>query len=80
MHPMFLPENKYSFDDAELNVRRAEALCLQLDQCETFDVYFLLGQKAHWMLCAFWHGAPGQFDHVENLIRSALDQAEARLE
>ena len=79
MHTIFLPENQYSFEDAQLNVSRVEAFCRQLEDCKSFDDYFLLGEKAHWMLCAFWHGARGQFEYAQDLIRSALDQAEARL-
>ncbi|MCY1309909.1 hypothetical protein D9M68_997240 [compost metagenome] len=79
MHPMFLPKNLYSFDDTELNTARVKAFCEQIERARNWDDYELMTQKAHWMLCAYWHAAGNQFDEAQALIREALDAAEDRI-
>lgn len=78
MHPMFEPENLYSFSDRSLNQDQVDTFCRQIQDCRNPDDLFLASQKAHWMLCAFWHGARDQFEYAQVMIRSSLDQAEDR--
>lgn len=79
MHPMFLPENMYSFDDVALNQGRVDTFCDQIDDCRNPDDLHLASEKAYWFLCAFWHGARDQFPQAQEQIRSALDRVENRL-
>lgn len=79
MHPMFLPENVFSFSDSKLNTARIESICKELNKARTSDEYLLIGQKAHWMLCAFYHGCTTQFEEAQVMIRCALDEAEDRI-
>lgn len=79
MHPMFLPENLYSFADAEQNMRRVEAFVTQLNGVRSYERYEVMTQKAHWFLCAFYHGAKPQFEQAQRMISTALDAAEDRV-
>lgn len=79
MHPMFTPESLYSFDQQHLNSGRVDSFCQQIRACRTSAELFLLGEKAHWFLCAFWHGARDQFDYAQTMVETALDDAHERL-
>lgn len=79
MNDIFQPENLYSFADIQLNQGRVDAFCRQIRNCRSVDEVFLLSEKAHWLLCAFWHGARDQFDYAQVMIQTELDQAQERL-
>jgi len=72
------PEELYSFSDKALNLDRIRAFCDQIEDCRNPDDFYLASQKAHWLLCAFWHGCRHQFDHAREVISAALDKAESR--
>lgn len=79
MDAMFKPENLYSFADSELSRQRVDAFCCQIRDCRSLESVFLLSEKAHWFLCAFWHGAKDDFSYAQSMIESELDFAQHRL-